>query len=79
MKKIYQNPEIKVVMLKPMKMIAASNLGLGGSYNGSDEIQSRRSLLWDDDDEDYEQLVNKNRLINQVETKKGLLLVLVSY
>ena len=55
MKKIYQNPEIKVVMLKPMKMIAASIMLGSSSYNGSDAIQSRRgNSFWDDDDEDYE-------------------------
>ena len=55
MKKIYQNPEIKVIKVQLAQMITES-IGFGNNYNGTKQIESRNSgSLWDDDaeDEDY--------------------------
>lgn len=55
MKKIYQNPDVKIIKVQPMQMIAESmdanrNYGTGeGITLGS----RRRNDVWDDD-EDYD-------------------------
>lgn len=53
MKKIYIIPTTTVVKVETAHMIAASeNITLGGSYNESSVIQSRRgNSFWDDEDE----------------------------
>ena len=52
MKKIYLSPTISVLKIQTVQMIAASNenVTLGGSYNGSSTIESRRGGSWDDDE-----------------------------
>ena len=53
MKKIYKNPEIDVVVLKPMQLLAGSEqLGVNGDYDGTITIAGRQSDSdWDDDEE----------------------------
>ena len=55
MKKIYIIPTTTVVKVETVHMIAASeNITLGGSYDGSSVIQSRRgNSFWDDDEDEY--------------------------
>ena len=51
MKKIYQNPEIKVIKVQLAQMITES-LGVGNAYDGTKQIESRgSSSVWDDDEE----------------------------
>lgn len=56
MKKIYQSPVMKTVKVEVVAMQNASkvqgNAGitLGGKGDGSDEAQSRRSSIWDEDE-----------------------------
>ena len=55
MKKIYQNPEIKIVKVQTAKMIATSTkMGINSSGAALEEetsVASRRSGgLWDDED-----------------------------
>lgn len=53
MKKIYQNPETKVVRVEVTHMIAASEkMGIGKPVESASDADSRRgSSLWDWDDE----------------------------
>ena len=53
MKKIYQNPEIKIVKVQTAQMVAASP-GYGGSTGETSGNLSRefRGSLWDDDEDD---------------------------
>ena len=58
MKKIYQNPDVKIVKVQPMQMIAES-LNVNGDYNSSTITMGsrRKGGVWDDDedyDEDYD-------------------------
>ena len=54
MKKIYMIPTTTVIKIQTVHMIAASeDITLGGSYNGSSEIQSRRGNAFWDDEDDY--------------------------
>ena len=55
MKKIYQNPEIKIVKVQTAQMIAASEQrGFGDSVESASGADSRRGgSLWDDEDDDY--------------------------
>lgn len=51
MKKTYINPEIMIVRLKTMRMIAASDKSMSVSNRSASEWGSRgRSGSWDDDD-----------------------------
>ena len=52
MKKIYQNPEIKIVKVKTAQMIAASP-GYGGTTTAGSGNLSREygGSLWDDDED----------------------------
>ena len=53
MKKIYQNPEIKIVKVQPTLMQAASP-GYGGTTDAVSGNASRQGgSFWDDDEEDY--------------------------
>ena len=54
MKKIYHNPEIKIVKVQTAQMIAASEKrGFGDSVESASGAESRRfGGFWDDDDED---------------------------
>ncbi len=53
MKKIYKNPELKVVKIQTTKMIAAS-LGFGAGVDNANGAEARRGgSLWDDE-EDFE-------------------------
>ena len=56
MKKIYLNPEIKVVKIETVHMIAES-IGVGANeYGLGDAVLSRRrGNFWDDEDEDEEE------------------------
>lgn len=54
MKKIYQNPEIKVVKIQTAKMIAASQLGIGDNVESASGAESRRFGSHWDDEEDFE-------------------------
>lgn len=51
MKKIYKNPTLTVVNLRPMQMIAASELGVTNRTLDADYSLSRgdRFSVWDDD------------------------------
>ena len=51
MKKTYINPTMKVVMLKQRSHLLNTSVGLGGSYNGSSEIQAHEFDDFDDFDE----------------------------
>lgn len=52
MKKIYQNPEIKIVMVQPTLMETTS-IGTGNYTGGA--IQSREGgSFWEDDDDEEE-------------------------
>ena len=59
MKKIYQNPETKIVKVQTAKMIAVSgfNQDLGGEGTGGaggNALSRRGGSVWDDDDDtDY--------------------------
>ena len=44
-------PSTKTVNVELQQMIAES-VGLNGTYNGTDAIQSRRHNAWDDDDDE---------------------------
>ena len=52
MKKIYQNPEIKIVKVQTAQMIAASDQrGFGDDVDTASGAESRRfGGLWDDED-----------------------------
>jgi len=53
MKKIYQNPEIKIVKVQTTRMIASSP-GYGGETTETSGNASRvGGGFWDDEDEDY--------------------------
>jgi len=52
MKKIYQNPEMKVIKIQTAKMLAAS-LGIGASVESASGAESRRFGSFLDDEEDY--------------------------
>ena len=54
MKKIYQNPEIKMVKVQTTQMIAASELrGFGDSVESASGAESRGGGFWDDEEEEY--------------------------
>lgn len=55
MKKIYQNPELKVVKIKTAQLLAGSplQLGIGDKVNSADGAESRRFGSFLDDEEDY--------------------------
>lgn len=52
MKKIYLQPNTEVIMVELQNMIADSQqVKVGGTYNGTDAIQSRRNdSFWEDED-----------------------------
>ena len=51
MKKIYKTPVTMTVRVKMRHhLLGSSKINVGGSYNGSAEIQSRRDSYWDDED-----------------------------
>ena len=54
MKKIYQNPDVKIVKVQPMQMIAES-LDVKGNYDSSSITMGsrRKDSVWDDEDYDY--------------------------
>ena len=54
MKKIYQNPELKIVAIQPMKMLQESKYSFSinseNKYDGTSEIQARRrGFSWNND------------------------------
>lgn len=53
MKKIYQNPETRVIRLVVAHMIAGSyTMGIGDSVNSASGAESRRGgYSWDDEEE----------------------------
>jgi len=52
MKKIYQIPEVTVVKMKTIRMIATSEtVSIGSYYNGEDVIESRQGDGFFDDEE----------------------------
>ena len=53
MKKIYQNPEIKVIKVQTAKMIAASTEMYGKDATGSAMSRQGGSLWDEDEDDDY--------------------------
>ena len=55
MKKIYQNPELKVVKIKTAQLLAGSplQLGIGKSFDTAEGAESRRFGSFLDDEEDY--------------------------
>lgn len=54
MKKIYQNPEMKVIKIQTAKMLAASQLGIGDNVNTAEDADARRFDSFWDDEEDFE-------------------------
>ena len=52
MKKIYNNPQIRIVQVKTAKMIAASIEMYGRNATGT--AMGRHQNNWDEDEEDYE-------------------------
>ena len=54
MKKIYQNPELKIVAIQPMKMLQESDfIKRGDDYNGELPIRARRrGFSWNDGGDD---------------------------
>lgn len=53
MKKIYQNPEINVIKIKPVLMNVASP-AYGGSTNATSGNLAKGGMFWsDEEDEDY--------------------------
>lgn len=55
MKKIYQNPEMKVIKIQTAKMLAASQLGIGDNVNTAEGADARRFDSFWDDEEDFEE------------------------
>lgn len=55
MKKIYQNPELKVVKIKTAQLLAGSplQLGIGEGVGNAKDAESRRFGSFLDDEEDY--------------------------
>ena len=55
MKKIYQNPELKVVKIKTAQLLAGSplQLGIGDEVKTTTGAESRRFGSFLDDEEDY--------------------------
>ena len=53
MKKIYQNPELKVVIVKTSThLLTQSNVGVGEEYGGTTVLSREQGgSLWDDDDD----------------------------
>ena len=54
MKKIYQTPNIKVVVLKSMQIICTSQIGVAGYTNGNVTSSDARQARFSDDDWDEE-------------------------
>ena len=52
MKKIYQNPDARVVILSSARhLLAGSTMGMQGDYNSEEvNIASRRGAFWDDEE-----------------------------
>lgn len=51
MKKIYQNPEIKIVNIQTAQLMTDS-MAVGNAYQSGDAVLSRDGgSFWDDDDE----------------------------
>ena len=51
MKKIYQNPTIKIVKIQTQQMLAES-VDVGTTYNGETVLSRRDRSVWDDEDEE---------------------------
>jgi len=52
MKKIYQNPTTQIVKIHTVKMIAASQVGVGATYNGTTVLgRDNGGDFWDDEEE----------------------------
>lgn len=53
MKKIYKNPTLTVVNVRPMQMIATSQLGVTNRTLNADQSLGRQSRFsdWEDDEE----------------------------
>jgi len=55
MKKIYQNPTIKIVRIATQRLLADSlQYGRGTTTETSGNLSRRGNDFWDDDEEDYE-------------------------
>lgn len=54
MKKIYQNPTMRIVKVQPMQMIAQSQRAIGNEYKENDVVLSkrRRGIFQDDASEE---------------------------
>ena len=59
MKKKYENPTLKIVHLKPTKMIMSSEtVPVGDSVTSASGAEAKGGMFWSDDDfayEDYEE------------------------
>ncbi len=51
MKKKYQAPITQTIEIKCNLHLLTDSINLNGSYNGTDEIESRSSGYWVDDEE----------------------------
>lgn len=56
MKKIYQNPTMRIVKVQPMQMIAES-LPTGESYNNETVLSKRRRGIFEDEASEKEQSI----------------------
>lgn len=54
MKKIYQNPETKIVKVQTAQMIALSTQMYGKNATGEALSRQGENAGWSDDEEDYE-------------------------
>lgn len=52
MKKLYKNPEIKIIKVQTAQILAES-LGIQGEAQGSTMLSRDGGSFWDDEDEDY--------------------------
>ena len=53
MKKTYLNPTLTVVKVQAASILAASDVKLGGSYNGSTKVEGRGASFsgWNEEEE----------------------------
>lgn len=65
MKKTYQNPEIKIVIVHTIQMLANSDPDYGGETSATEGNLSRESSFWGDDDEEQKDYsIKKRRMVS---------------
>ena len=54
MKKTYINPTLKVVTIQSAQILAGSEIGKGGDYNGgTPQARRARFSTWEDEEEEF--------------------------